>query len=109
MKENSALLDKALLHALHSMAGAEKRWERFRKSSTGEGDLAKAGGYEFGSMGGFMGAGMAYDYKGGQNPAFSVGLTGSKTSLKGKPLLAAVRRVLCLDYRQMELQLEEKQ
>ena len=108
MKDNSALLDKALLGALHSMAGAKERWAKRLKAPVNDAELAEAVGYEFGSMGGFMGAGMAYDYRGGQNPAFSVGLTSDRLQLKGKPLLAAVRRVLGLDYRQMELQLEER-
>lgn len=106
MEENSALLDKALLGALHSMAGSEERWRKRLKAPMADAALLGAVSYEFGSMGGFMGSGMAYNYRGGTSPEFSLGFTGDKVTLKGKALIAAVRRVLGLDYKQLELPME---
>jgi hypothetical protein len=90
------------------MQGAEKRWAQRQKTPMNDAELVEAVSYEFGTYGGASGMGMSYNYRGGKSPEFILGFTADRLQLKGKALLAAVRRVLGLDYRQMELWLKER-
>ena len=94
--EPESLLDAALVDALHSTQGAEKRWEARRKAGATDEQLAEYIAAEFGIMGGYAGPEMWWTAKGSRFwvSQGSHNAVEEKPTLTGQKLIDAVRRVM---------------
>jgi len=91
----TAKQSEALVRALHSMEGADARWDENRRLD--DETLTHRIAYEFGAMGGYCGAGTWVDYHGGTNPRIEIKVAGEEPiQLSGRELLTAAREVLAL-------------